>query len=284
MTSSHPNLKLQYVSDLHLEHYKIHKADQLNPTQWIQPDPTADALVLAGDIGWPEKSPYGLFLQWCSENWPAVFVIAGNHEFYTGGAATERYTYAEKLELLHRIAASLPNVHFLHRRRVELRPGVWILGATLWTGIPEDMRKYALEGLNDFRKIHGAELDGLTSFNEYKRWHEQDRDWLFQELEAVRAAGDAAIVVTHHLPTERLIHPAFADHPLNCCYATDLEREIERLQPLAWICGHSHKAMRAQIGRTQLALNPWGYPGERVETRTRQAVLEVAAPPPPAHL
>jgi hypothetical protein len=269
-------LRIQYSSDLHLEHYKIHTENQLHPFQWIKPDPTADVLVLAGDIGNPHKTSYGLFLQWCAANWPQVVVIAGNHEFYkegmggsgTGGGATLSPRY-EALEVIQIITRHYPNVHFLDRGRFTVRPGVHILGCTLWSDIPAELQKYVVEGLNDFRQIPGATFEG------YAAWHARDRDWLAAELRSVAAAGETAIVVTHHLPTPRLIAEKYSDHPMNCCFATDMGALIEETSPAAWICGHSHTGNTLQIGRTQLALNPHGYLGERVETRNACATLEV---------
>jgi predicted MPP superfamily phosphohydrolase len=174
--SQDPPLRIQYLSDIHLEHMRILNAEQLNPEQWVTPDPTADVLVLAGDIGWPDKPAYGLFLQWCSEHWPQVVVVAGNHEFYTtggarigpAGAATGGIpilTRYEKMNLIRLISRSLPNVHYLQEGKLEIRPGVWILGCTLWSEIPEDMRKYAVTSLNDFRQIYGSETGGTgTTF------------------------------------------------------------------------------------------------------------------------
>lgn len=289
--SQKQNLRIQYLSDTHLEHLRILNAEQLNPTQWVEPDPAADLLVLAGDIGWPDKPAYGLFLQWCSENWPQVVVVAGNHEFYTTGAAGSWgsrssgtggipiLTRYEKMNLIRLICRQLPNIHYLQEGKYEVRPGVWILGCTLWSEIPDSMRKYAVEGLNDFRQIYGSETGGTgTTFTEYRRWHRRDRDWLYGELLAIKGKGEAAIVVTHHLPTMRLIHAEYADHPLNCCFATDLEELILETKPLAWICGHSHRANEMVLGSTQLALNPMGYPGEKVGVRERRAVLELSIP------
>ena len=273
-------MRIQYISDLHLEHYKIHTEEQLNPLQWIKPDPTADVLVLAGDIGNPHKTSYGLFLKWCSTNWPQVVIIAGNHEFYQEGAGgivgrpgaetgTRLSPRYEALEVIQIITRHYPNIHFLDRGRFTVSPGVHILGCTLWSDIPADMRKYAVEGLNDFRLIPGATFEG------YAGWHARDRDWLATELRAVSTVGEIAVVVTHHLPTPRLIAEKYSDHPMNCCFATDLEALIQETAPAAWICGHSHSGNTLEIGGTRLALNPHGYPGERVETRNRGAILEV---------
>lgn len=270
-------MRIQYVSDLHLEHYKIHTAEQLNPLQWIKPDPTADLLVLAGDIGNPFRSSYSLFLQWCSANWPQVVVIAGNHEFYGMVATGNHATYGaaksreEVLELIRKIVGHYPNVRLLDRERLTVSPGLHVLGCTLWSDIPPAMYKQVVYGLNDFRMIPGATVAS------YGMWHARDLAWLEAELRQLQLSGasERAIVVTHHLPTPKLISEQYQDHPLNCCFATDLEELIKETKPAAWICGHTHQGNTATIGPTQLAINPWGYPGERVPTRNREAVLDV---------
>jgi DNA repair exonuclease SbcCD nuclease subunit len=264
-------MRIQYISDIHLEHYKIYTAEQLNPLQWIEPDPAAELLVLAGDIGCPSRAAYSLFLQWCSANWPQVVVIAGNHEFYRAREVGDPTSREEVLGLIRRILAHMPNVRLLDREAVTLRPGLQILGCTLWSDIPEDMRTEAAWGLNDFRLIPGASTEA------YAAWHARDLAWLRAQLFLLKNTGEEAIVVTHHMPTPRLVAEKYRGHPLNCCFATDLEQLIEDTQPLAWICGHSHTGNRLLIGRTQLVLNPHGYPGERVETRRRRATLEVTA-------
>lgn len=270
-------MRIQYVSDLHLEHYKIYTAEQLNPLQWIKPDPTADLLVLAGDIGNPFRASYSLFLQWCSENWPQVVIVAGNHEFYrmitTGNHATYEggKSKEEVIELIRKIVGHFPNVKFLERERLTVSPGLHVLGCTLWSYVPEDMHKYAAAGLNDFRLIPGASVPA------YNAWHARDLAWLEAELREIAAAGERAIVVTHHLPTSQLVSEQYQDHPLNCCFTTNLEELIKETKPAAWICGHTHLGNRATIGGTQLAVNPWGYPGERVPTRNREAILDITS-------
>jgi predicted phosphodiesterase len=271
-------MRIQYLSDIHLEHYKIFTGEQLNPRQWIEPDPDADVLVLAGDIGNPKRTAYGLFIQWCAANWPCVVVVAGNHEFYeehSRSNSTHGIQYStrmEALELIHTVTRHYANVHFLDRGSVMIRPGVRILGCTLWSDIPAELRKYVLAGLNDFRQIPGATFEG------YAEWHATDLAWLARELRAAKAAGDSVIVVTHHMPTPRLIAEAYQDHPLNCCFATDLEALILETEPSAWLCGHSHSANQIQLGQTVLALNPYGYPRERVSTQNRQAIISLMLP------
>ena len=261
---SKDHLRIQYISDIHLEQYKIAFEHNLNPRQFVQPDPSAEILVLAGDIGNPEEPNYKLFLEWCSKSWKTVILVAGNHEFY--GSLRERRPVEQRLEAIREVVKDLPNVHFLHREKVEVRPGVFVLGCTLWTDVPEENRYDAMASVNDYRYV------GAT-FDELKAWHHADRDWLKAELAA--AAGGKAIVVTHHLPTFTAISRKFRGHPLNVCFATGLDALITEGAPVAWFCGHTHEGGEYTVGKTRILLNPRGYPSEHVSTRDPRKVVDL---------
>jgi hypothetical protein len=273
-------IRIQYVSDIHMEHYPgITSAATLQPERWIVPDPTAAALFLAGDIGFPEKESYFYFLEWCSEHWPKVFVVAGNHEFYNlNNSSQQPYTTSEKLRLMKQAASAIEkgNVHILDKDAVELQPGLWVLGCTLWSNVPQDMYYDAMTSMNDYKLIW-TDIQRQTTVDDTNIWHQEDLSWLIAMLEKIKERGAQALVLTHHLPTYLLINARYKGHPLNCCFASNLDKMIKDLRPLAWICGHSHLAGKASIGQTQLALNPHGYPGERVPTRESKAILEIAA-------
>ena len=85
------------MSDIHLEHYTVAFEKDLKPAQFVQPGLGADVLVLAGDIGNPDEPTYRYFLSWCSKSWPAVVVVAGNHEFYTERGVSPKRTMADRL-------------------------------------------------------------------------------------------------------------------------------------------------------------------------------------------
>ncbi len=67
-------MRIQYISDIHLEFFKV------LPKQIVRP--VADILCLAGDIGYPFSSLYRDFLKQVSRDFKKVFLIAGNHEYY----------------------------------------------------------------------------------------------------------------------------------------------------------------------------------------------------------
>lgn len=72
-------MKIQYASDLHLEFGENSKWLKDNPLI-----PSADILVLAGDIGYLGDAIYRThpFWDWASQNYKQVIVVPGNHELY----------------------------------------------------------------------------------------------------------------------------------------------------------------------------------------------------------
>jgi hypothetical protein len=44
---------------------------------------------------------------------------------------------------------------------------------------------------------------------------------------------------------------------------------------VGWICGHTHTGMKRYIHGIPCCVNPYGYPQETVETRDREAVLQI---------
>lgn len=259
-------LRIQYASDLHLE--LVDKT----PFQAIL-RPAAPVLALAGDIGRPDRCSYRDFLHYCSRNWDAVFVVAGNHEFYNSRPKTQWQhmpsasieTVDQRLAGCQAIIDEFPNIHFLDRTR-HMYGGIAFLGATLWTDT-RDIEGYAIR-MNDYNMIcAGDRVPRPLTVDDTQTWHERDRAWLAVEIAACEEAGQPAVVITHHLPTFDLISRKYAQYGLlNRFFASacdDLIREPVR----AWIAGHSHTSViihRPVHGdrRVTCALNPRGYPGE----------------------
>jgi hypothetical protein len=196
-----------------------------------------------------------------------VFVVAGNHEFY-------RRTYQHNLQLCGEAVSQFPNVHFLHRGRVELpQYGVTVLGATLWTDIGTPYRQeVAKDVLSDYRYI-AVEKKGVGEERQVRplepsdtdRWHHEDATWLHREIQENASIGRPTIVITHHLPTYQLISAQYHQSPINFCFASDC-RNLLRDPVRAWICGHTHTAMNytaeTRRGHILLGVNPRGYPEE----------------------
>ncbi len=248
-------MKLLVLSDLHLEFGRL---PTVIDDRGIEEG--ADLVVLAGDIAEGERS-----IRWAREAFISkeIVYVAGNHEFYGHGF--------EALSDRMREVARQMDVHFLERDEVTIS-GVRFLGTTLWTNFElygPGRRAGAMDlgelGMNDFQYIKtfrgfARQADGgiaLRNFKPEDARHEHDLSvaWLNAEL----ANGDPArtVVVTHHAPSRRSLHPRFDGDDLSPCYISDLPHLLGR--SALWIHGHVHDSFDYEATGTRVVANPRGY-------------------------
>jgi len=257
------NMRALVLSDLHLEFQTLtltHDGRRI--------DDGADVVILAGDIDVGSDG-----LGWARKAFPdkEIIYVAGNHEFYGSN-------YEYRLDDLRGVGYR-DGVHFLERERVTIS-GITFLGATLWTDFKLfDQLEFSMEeayyGLADFGAIktllpRGSEeayqigvypgQDPGRSRNflpiDSAKIHAETVAWLGDEL----AVADPArtIVVTHHAPHRKSVHPKYQADGLTPAFASDLEHLMGRGR--YWIHGHMHNSQRYQVNGTEVILNPRGYP------------------------
>lgn len=188
-------MKLHILSDLHLSFGGLGR-----------PQTEADVVVLAGDIARPPES-----VAWALGFDKPVLYVPGNHEFY--GGSIEGTT-----DELRRLCAA-GRVHLLDNDEIVLG-GVRFLGSTLWTDFmlfgDGDARAAAMDeaqrSLRDFSRIRigsavGTPFTPADSAGLFRR----NADWLESRLRAPHAGP--TVVITHHAPSARSIHPRFAGSP-----------------------------------------------------------------------
>jgi hypothetical protein len=242
-------MQISILSDLHVN---------CRP-KWVpEKIPDADLCVCAGDI---DEGGVVQSVNWLQEHLlpsiPVLFVC-GNHEFYGG-------SIKEGLEEGRRAAHGIKDFHFLDDDILDLG-GIRFIGATLWTDFqlqdtPEISMTAAHWAMSDFRRIK-------MSKRPYKRFepvdalrlHQASRAFLDHALE--KSAGRPTVVVTHHAPSPRSIPAEYANSRLSPAFASDLEDLILKYQPMLWVHGHIHAPLDYRIGKTRIACNPLGYPGE----------------------
>ena len=263
-------IQIQYISDLHLEHHDRKNEGYLVPSTFLIPN--APYLALCGDIGNPELVVYDAFLSWCSKMWKAVFLVAGNHEYYNYRSAVKTDIPTRK-ETIRTLTAKYKNVFFLDcSSHFIAEHNVRVLGCTLWSDTSVGDEDLIIKYMNDTRNILLAkETPFLPRY--MTDLHNQEKAWLQSEIESARKQGEDVIVLTHYLPSFQLIAEKYKDNPLNMCYASNCE-DLLQAPVKAWICGHSHTGVNLFINGVQCCMNPYGYPGEKVETRSVKAVLE----------
>ena len=265
------NIQIQYASDLHLEHHDRRNDGYLIPSMFVKP--SAPYLALCGDIGNPDLVAYGALLGWCSKSWKHVFVVAGNHEFYN--YRSEAHSDIQtRLNKMREICSHYKNVHFLDCDSYFLAEhNLRILGCTLWSDTSSGDEKMILRCMNDARNIlYDKETPLLPHLMTHL--HNQHKEWLDKEIQSANHRKEDVLVLTHYLPSFKLIHEKYANNPLNICFASDCE-DLIQAPVKGWICGHSHTAVSLEINGVKCAMNPYGYPGERCETQNASAVLEL---------
>ena len=277
-------MRIFCLSDLHLEFYggKNNNAFTEFWARFLKPKlaavaaakPPTDVLILAGDVGYPypkesvHAQNYRQFLKHCREMFPHVLLVPGNHEYYAGGnlnpTADSRATILKALRDLCRET----DVTLLQQNSISVA-GIRFLGTTLWS----DIQQPAFKAMNDSRYV-------FDTVQEYQHAFRDDYAWLRNEL-----IDTPTVIITHHLPTSRLIHPRFRDSYLNSGFVTDILEPLSDQGLLAsvkyWFCGHSHERMRVVYGNNNLTLylNPLGYPHEEKQRHTEpdfETVFEVA--------
>jgi hypothetical protein len=243
--------QFQVISDVHLEHM----------SRSVSPDVQADApyLIIAGDLGFPNQQTYWDFVRDASMKFKLVFLILGRHEY-----CSAEFTFVPKFVQDQILKGGLTNVIFLDNSTfdfaVETVDGpvsVRVLGSTLWSRIasPEAGIYRQMKVKTPNRYIDFDYVCNLA--------HMQCALWLDDEIARCDRDGRFAIVITHYLPSFKLIHSQYAFHADNAYYATDLDSLI-RYPVIAWYFGRTHARGKVSIKTIPCFAGAVGYPGEAV--------------------
>jgi len=225
----------QYFSDIHTEFFSEY---DLKIFLKIYLESKADYLIIAGDIGNPFSIIYSCFLKIISSKFKKIFIITGNHEYYS------EYPMNKVDEKISKIVLNYSNIVFLQNSVYNIEDtDLTIFGSTLWSNVEEN----TLKNLNDFRKIPNF------SFEIYHNLHYNAIKFLEKYLNEHK--NKKFIVITHHLPSFSLVDNK--EHLINSAYASNISI-AESSQIVAWFAGHTHRPI--ELGKFHV--NPIGYPNE----------------------
>jgi predicted phosphodiesterase len=233
-------MKLNILSDLHLG------LGGLAP-----PDNDADVVILAGDIARPAEA-----VAWATSLRKPVLYVPGNHEFY-GNSIDATLAALRSL-------CDGTTVNLLDDDELVL-DGVRFVGSTLWTDFllfGTERRAAAMqEGrrfLRDFARIRtGEAADAIYTPADSAARFAMHRRFLATRLAAPFAGP--TVVVTHHAPSPRSIHPRFKDSLLNACFISDVEALMDGARASLWVHGHTHDSFDYTVNGTRVVCNPRGY-------------------------
>lgn len=257
-------MKIQYVSDLHLERYEPSDMDVVFD-KLIKP--VGDILVICGDLAVIKitKEVLEKFFRYFSPKFKDIIIINGNHEFYSS-SFLETFLYLEKFFK----NLNLPNIHYLENDEYILDDVVF-LGTTLWSDIraAKEFRVFlsiqlSISDYSQIWKIDEAYAEhGYTKYmnikvNDTQFLFDQNVKWLEENLEKYK--DRTIVVLTHHLPSFKLVHKKYEGDIINYAFASNLDYLFEKYPNiLYWICGHTHSSQDIMINKTRCVINPAGY-------------------------
>lgn len=235
-------MRILLLSDLHLEF------------GGFRPDPqacaAADVVVLAGDI---DNKQHGV--AWAKKHFTqSVIYVVGNHEHYGNSLGRTPKKLKE--------AAAGSNVHVLHNESVIIG-GVRFLGATLWTDYRltgnQPLAEFdAMQTMTDFKQVRNERYRRVRPVD-FLAEHARSRSFL--DASFAESFDGKTVVVTHHAPSIRSVHPRFLARPghLSSAYASDLERMLGAENAALWLHGHTHNSFDYDAYGTRVVCNPRGY-------------------------
>jgi predicted phosphohydrolase len=233
------------LSDLHLEFCKT------SIDKYVNRIPETDVLVLAGDIGMPNKQHFSRFLQLCSERHDMVIFVPGNHEYWSEKTDKQMDELCDKCGVI------------MLQNEMLSYLGIIFIGSTLWTNLLTVNTEMSvpiptndLNNMNDFVYIPG--LNRQT----WKQKHNLALDFITTTLNEYKKSK--CIVITHHGPSIECIPPEYNGDILNGCYVSHLDYIFNKPQLHTWIFGHTHKSMCKKVGikkNTLLFANSGRSPG-----------------------
>ena len=228
-------MKIQLLSDTHsnLDKFKPHKE--------------ADLIVHAGDFtsGVGDSIKYiSEFAELCKSHNKDYVLVKGNHDYYGFIYRDEILKRLDELEINYLITGK------------EFKFKGWtFIGDTLFTefNLPnydnEFIKENAQYYLNDFTHIRYNPSSMITPQDYISEFYKQ-YDWInsFRNKENI-------FVVTHFVPSMELIHPYYADNPLNPYFLNNLD--LTGFQH--WAVGHSHQTLRKKVNNCNVYMNAYGY-------------------------
>lgn len=242
---------VRLVSDMHLEFGKDWES--------VVPELPEDGdtiLVAAGDIATGVDACD--FLQQVSSRFAHVLYVMGNHEFYHNDITTLANDVREELEYFDKVT--------LLDMDVKVLGDVRFVGTTLWTNINhENPTSMVLieQGMADYGYIKNA--GKLLRASDTVALHKEAVEFIMETLNEEH--DGPTIVVTHHLPSFKSVHPMFHRNPaaaINPGFYSDLDGIMHAYDIAYWFHGHTHQSLEYEIAGTKVRMNPCGYgePGD----------------------
>lgn len=203
-----------------------------------------EVLILAGDIALSyDENMFDYVIEHYTNMFQEVVMVAGNHEAYN-------YSIEESNAFLTSLDDKFSNFHFLNDD-IYILDDVVFIGSTYWTHILKHAE--IMRGLNDFHVIKDFSTYRCNEYNRKAYKFIKDACSFFRCTEKKR------VVITHHAPSYKSLHPQYAGSDINEAFMNDDDELVELSGAALWVHGHSHSVADYMIDNTQVICNPRGY-------------------------
>ena len=252
-------IKIHLVSDLHTE-FGV----------WPEIPVCGDILAVAGDLcTWSNVHGGVDWLNEQGKKFDRVFFIPGNHEYYGGSwyHVNNYWTNKCRFDLAENV------ICLMEKPAYEYKDTVFI-GHTLWTDLKNGDPLAKLMFMNHMRDYTAC--IGLTP--EETIIMNRGAKQIIEQL-VLKNIDKKVVILTHHIPTDKAIHPKWAGDHLNAAFA-NYDGWAEKLLLYGniklWHFGHTHTPFYRNLGdNTPFVCNPHGYAGYENNGFEPRLVLEV---------
>lgn len=250
-------VKFQIASDLHLETCDI------TPPALSLITPSADVLILAGDIGRVHKyDQLRTFLSDLCQHFQFVLYVMGNHEYYRVRDYRDK-TMNELYNDMLMIEQSIPNLYVLNRTSVIIED-VCVIGCTLWShALVDNIPPYIV-------RVKGMTID------KYNNLHKQDVCYIEKMVKYCKNKNLKLLVVTHHTPTYSILTGKKNNDKYRSLYSSELDYLLDKDLVHTWVCGHIHINFdKITDNGTHLVGNQRGKPKDKITDFLKNKVINV---------
>lgn len=276
-------MKVRPISDIHLEFGEFNLP--------IMEDESEQVLCINGDLNparclWEvEKASKSTeyFFSSLQDRFKDVLYISGNHEYYHGDISKDDEEFKRICDVF--------GYTFLQNGESKEIDDTTFIGATLWTDFDQqdpDVMFLSKRSMNDYRCISDSSREPNPS---EALWHSstpftprgalelhyKHKKKIFEEIfiAKINNPDKKVVVMTHHAPHAKSIHPQYQNDMLNGAYYSDLEYEILKYNPNLWMHGHVHNKFDYMVGNTRVVCNPRGYLGYEKSEYNNEWVIEI---------
>lgn len=248
----------QIVSDLHIEY---NSTDVPDPLTLITP--SADILILAGDIGsFYQYDQLKTFLIKLCPHFKVVIYVPGNHEYYNmKGYPPQRMN--SLLDNFIQMEKNIDNLYVLNRSSAQI-DDICIVGCTLWSKSEVNVPKFIVRIPCMNTKVYNQKYEG-------------DLAYIEKMIEYCQKKQKKLIVVTHHCPTYSVItsKKKLKDKYISL-YASNLDHLLTSNKVHTWIAGHIHSNFDLITeGGTHLVGNQRGKLKDKIMDYSKSLVITV---------